>query len=202
MLLEPVRPDTYLTVIEEATGISTKDIEQLLAQMLMKARLDDPGFFRTRDPSGDPDFDTSARYRFTFVGHPSDDFIDELEAGTIHGIELSDFQARDQFFDEHGYTVEKKKTIELAVRDTGGSIVNFLRAVCRRADREHFASIRVKFTDRNEYARTIEVDARTRRLVNEERFVKKARLTGFRERLNTGYQLVHPEISDKLSRLI
>jgi hypothetical protein len=189
-------------VLEEATGIGTGDIEQILAQMLREARLADPMFFLTNDASGDPALARSARYRFTFVGHPSDDFVAELEAGTIHGIELSDFAARDQAFDSHGYTVEKKKVIELAVVNTGGSIANFIRAVCTKADSEHFASIRVKFTDRADYIRTVEIDARSRRLVNEERFIKKARVTSFASKLDTGYRAVHPEIRDKLLGLI
>jgi hypothetical protein len=202
ILLSPVKPNTYLTVVEEATGISTRDIENLLTQMLNKSRLANPGFFTVNDPSGDPDLAHAARYRFNFVGHPSDDFIAELEAGTIHGIELSDFQSRDQAFDDDGYTVEKKKVIELGVVDTGNSIANFLKSVCRKADSQNFSSIRVKFTDRNEYLRTVEVDARTRRLVNEERFIKKARVAGFVDKLNTGYETINAEIRDKLSALI
>lgn len=202
VLLKPVKPNTYLTVVEEATGIGTKDVAQIMSQMLNKSRAEDNTFFMVNDPSGDPALALAARYSFNFVGHPSDDFINELETGQIQGIELSDFQARDQAFDEDGYTVEKKKIIELSVVNTGSSIRKFIDAICESADRQDFASLRVKFKDSNNYLRSVEIDSRSKNLVNEERFIKKARVEGFGGRLNTGYDVVHPEIRDKLWGLI
>lgn len=202
ILLKPVKPHTYLTVLEEATGISTKDIETLFAQVLREASLLSNTFFHVNDPSNDPALARTARYRFTLVGHPSDDFKAELAAGKMQGILLSDIQGQDEFFDEDGYTVEKKKTIELKMRDAKHPVWDALTSVCKKADESHFASVRVKFTDSQDYPRTVEVDARTMRLVNEQRFVKKARLSDFNTRLDTGCEVVNIEMRDKLFALI
>lgn len=201
ILLKPVKPNTYLAVLEDATGISTKDIETLFAQILREASRQNNAFFHVNDPSNDPALARTGRYRFTFVGHPSDDFKAELAAGKLQGISLSDFQGQDDFFDEGGYTVEKKKTIELKVRDETHPIWDTLKSVCKKADETHFASIRVKFTDSLDYQRSVEVDTRTMRLVNEQRFVKKARLT-FQGRLHTGCEIINAEMRDKLFALI
>jgi hypothetical protein len=196
--LQPVKPNVYLTVLEEATGISTRDIESILALITRKARAADETFFQVTDPSGTR---RNARYKFAFVGHPSDDFRAELEASTIQGIELSDIRARDQVFDDDGYTVERGKIIRLGLRDKDHPVWDALASVGRRATREQLNSLRVKFTDGSS-AYTVEMDASTMRLVNEDRFVKRVRLQGFARRLDTGSEQINPEIRDRLFVLI
>ncbi|WP_409266859.1 hypothetical protein [Massilia sp. BHUDP2] len=197
--LKPVKPNVYLTVLEEAIGISTKDIESILALIVTKAKGANKTFFQVKDPSGTV---RNARYKFAFVGHPSDDFTADLEESTINGIELVDLRARDQVFDEDKYTVEKSKTIKLALRDKDFPIWDALRSVGKRANKEQLDSLRVKFTDAQKSSYTVELDANTLRLVHEDRFVKKERLTGFKTRLNTGCDKIVPEIRDRLFALI
>jgi DNA-binding response OmpR family regulator len=151
------------------------------------------------DPGG---IRRTARYKFSFVGHPSDDFKAELESSAIQGIELSDIRARDQFFDEDRYTVEKRKIIQLKLRDKDFPIWDALTSVGRRASQEQLESMRVKFTDTHQSTYTVEMNTSTLRLVNEDKYVKKIRLEGFTGRLNTASEEINREIRDKLSALI
>lgn len=197
--LTPVKPNVYLTVLEDATGISTRDIEAMLALIVRKSRTADNTFFRVNDPSG---AQRIARYKFAFVGHPSDDFKAELESSTIQGIELADITARDQVFDEDGYTVEKRKVIHLKLRDKEYPIWDALISVGRRATEEHLNSLRVRFVDNHQSTYTVEMDASTMRLVNEDKYVKRVRLSDFVGRLNTASETINSEIRDKLFALI
>lgn len=197
--LNPVKPNMYLTILEEATGISTLDIENILALIVRKARIANKSFFQVTDPSG---IVKTARYKFAFVGHPSDDFTAELDDAKINGIELVDHRARDQVFDEDKYTVEKGKVIKLVLRDKDFPIWDALKSVGQRATKEHLNSMRVKFTDANKISYTVELDASTLRLVHEDRFVKKVQLSNFKTKLDTGSEKIIPEIRDRLFALI
>lgn len=197
--LAPVKPNVYVTVLEEAIGISTRDIENILALIVRKAKGANKTFFQVKDPSG---MIRDARYKFAFVGHPSDDFTKELEESTINGIELADLRARDQVFDDAKYTIERSKVVKLTLRDKNSPIWDALKSVGKRASKEHLSSLRVKFTDSNKTSYTVELDASTLRLVHEDRFVKKERITGFTAPLDTGCEKIIPEIRDKLFALI
>lgn len=197
--LSPVKPNMYLTVLEEATGISTLDIETILALIIRKARATNKAFYQITDPSGTV---RNARYKFAFVGHPSDDFTAELDEAKINGIELVDHRARDQVFDEDKYTIEKGKVIKLVLRDKDFPIWDALKSVGQRANKEHLNSMRVRFTDANEISYTVELDASTLRLVHEDRFVKKVQLSDFKTKLDTGCEKIIPEIRDRLFALI
>lgn len=199
ILLNPVKPNVYMTVLEDAIGISTRDIESMLALITRKARIANKAFFQVNDPSG---IVRNAKYKFAFVGHPSDDFKAELEDSTINGIELSDLSARNQNFDDDGYTIERGKVIKLSLKDKEFSIWDALKSVGQRATKEQLSSLRVKFTDKGQSSYTVELDASTMRLVHEDRYVKKVRIENFSTRLDTGSERIIPEIRDKLFALI
>lgn len=200
--LIPTQGSTYLTIIEDTTGISSSDIAMLLSIVVKACGKANREFFMCNDASGDPALRKYSRYKFTFRGHPSQGFQDELNGGVLRGIELVDFEAAAQQFDGIPATVQKKKVTHLTVKNAPGTLFDTIRSIGQSARRMNLESIRVIFEDTSNFTRTVELDAQTLTLMNEDRFVHKVRLHDFAQKLDTGYQLIHPEMSARMLALL
>ncbi len=62
--------------------------------------------------------------------------------------------------------------------------------------------VRVKFTDANEFQRTVKLDVQTGQLINEDRYVKKQIIQDFSYRLDTAFETVNAEIKEKMYFLL
>jgi hypothetical protein len=200
--LVPTAGSTYLTLIEEATGISSSDIAMVLKIVVRACRRTDRNFFMVNDASGDPALRRFSMYKFHFRGHPSAGLQDEINNGQLKGIELADYRVADQQFDGVPATVQKKKVIHLTVKNAPGTVFDSLRNIALSARQMNMETIRVSFVDTAKFTRTVEIDAATMNLVNEERFVHKVRLEDFQQKLDTAYQTVHAEIRDRMFALL
>lgn len=196
--LVPVKPNTYLTVLEDTPGIGSKDIAMLISLALRRAVKANAEFFTVRDPSGDPAFNQLAQYKLTFRGHLSQSFKAELNAGVLNSIEISDFKQANDAFDAEGTMIEKKKVIYLKPLDKNRAAWDMVKSVCKTADANQYDEVRLLYTDDASFAKTVDLDVRTLQLVNEDRFVKKFRLENFANRLDTGFKVIHPEIKEKM----
>ncbi|SIQ03154.1 hypothetical protein SAMN05880566_101523 [Janthinobacterium sp. TND4EL3] len=200
--LIPVRGNTYVTLIEDSIGISSKDVCMLIGMVLRSSAIANRTFFYVNDASGDPALRRFAKYKFLFRGHLSASFEKELNAGVLSGLEISDFTKAAVAFDAAATAIEQKKVIYLKPRDKKHPVWDTVKSVCKTADANQFTSVRVVYTDDANFARKVELDARTLQLVNEDRFVKKARLENFTVRLDTGFETVQGEISGKMYALL
>jgi hypothetical protein len=200
--LTPVRGNTYVTLIEDSVGISSKDVCTLLGIVLRSSSVANKAFFYVNDASGDPALRRFSKYKFLLRGHLSDSFEAELNAGVLSGIEISDFAKADVVFDADSTAIEQKKVIYLKPRDKKHPVWDTVKSVCKTADAQRFSSVRVIYTDDANFSRKVELDARTLQLVNEDRFVKKVRLNDFTVRLDTGFEAVQVEIAAKMNALL
>lgn len=200
--LKPVRGNTYVTLLEDSVGISSKDVCTLMGIVLRSSSKANKGFFYVNDASGDPALRRFSKYKFLLRGHLADSFEAELNAGKLSGIEISDFTKEDVAFDANATAIEQKKVIYLKPKDKKHPVWDTVKSVCKTADMQRFASVRVVYTDDANFTRKVELDARTLQLVNEDRFVKKIRLNDFTVRLDTGFEAVQPEITGKMFSLL
>lgn len=200
--LAPTAGSTYLAIIEDAIGISSSDIAMLLSIVVKACGKTNREYFMCNDPSNDPALRKFSRYKFTFRGHPSQGFQDELNGGVLRGIELVDFEQAAQQFDGIPATLQKKKVTHLTVKNAPGTLFDTIRSIAQSARKMKLESIRVIFEDTSTFLRTVELDAQTMTLMNEERFVHKVRLHDFAQKLDTGYQLIHPEMNARMLALL
>jgi hypothetical protein len=90
---EPHRPHTYLALIERVPTVGRALINRLLNAVINKICTQDESTFQCADQAGQrlPNGATkTVSYRpiLSFSGHPSDDFIRDLEEGTLNGLML------------------------------------------------------------------------------------------------------------------
>lgn len=200
--LAPTTDATYIALIEDALGIGSGDIAMLLKLVTKAAAKLDREFFMCNDPSGDPALRRFTEYTYAFQAHPSDQFEQELNSGKLSGIELIELFPLPVEFDGIAGTREKKKVTHLTMEDAPVPLFDRLQEIGRAARGQNVGQLRVIFKDTANFYRTVDLDTATMDLVNEDRFVKKAKLEGFAQKLSTGYKSINPETFAKIRVLI
>ncbi|WP_373987818.1 hypothetical protein [Duganella sp. BuS-21] len=200
--LAPFANNTYTALVEDAIGIGSGDIAMLLKLVTKAATRADREFFMCNDASGDPGLRRLSEYTYEFRAHPSNEFEDELNNGKLKGIELVQVFPGMPQFDGIAGTQEKKKVVHLTMQDAPVPMFTRIGEIARSAVRQQVGHLRVIFNDTADFRRTVELDAITMNLVNEDKYVRKVKLEGFAQKLNTGYERVHPETVAKLRALL
>jgi hypothetical protein len=200
--LHSIANSTYLTLIEEASGVSSADIAMLLKLVTKAVARADREFFMCNDASGDVALRRFTEYSYEFRAHPSREFEHELNSGKLSGIELVEIFDLPTEFDGVPGTLEKKKVTHLTMEDAPVPLFDRIKALGRAAVQHNVGHLRVIFQDTGSFRRTVDLDAATMNLVNEDRFVRKAKIEGFGQKLNTGYENVNPEIFEKMRNLL
>lgn len=200
--LAPVAASTYTAIIEDAVGIGSGDIAVLLKLLTKALAKADREFFMCNDPSNDPALRRFGEYTYEFRAHPSQEFVDEVTNGKLRGLELVQSFPIEPQFDGLLGAYEKKKVIHLKLVDAPVPLFDRLRGIAAAAVRIDAGTLRIIFDDTSDFRRTVDLDTKTLGLVNEDKYVRKARLEEFVQKLDTGYQRVHPEINAKMRALL
>lgn len=200
--LTPTANATYTALIEDALGIGSGDVAMLLKLVTKAAAKADREFYMCNDPSGDPALRRFTEYTYEFRAHPSNEFEQELNSGKLSGIELIELFPLPVQFDGIPGTREKKKVTHLTMEDAPVPLFNRLQEVARAARGHNVGQLRVVFKDTANFYRTVDLDTATMDLVNEDRFVKKAKLEDFAQKLSTGYKNINPESFGKMRALL
>lgn len=206
--LNPATPNNYLCIIEKAESITTPKIVKFLNALLRKASQLRKREFEFNDHSGAKDKNNKPlKKRFalkvTFKGHLCDNFKQEINAGTLEGIELFSEADKVEYWDSVGATQEKKKVVILNVKNPG-LLDNYIifNQVSDKAKKEHLDKIKVRFTTSDKTSQTVDLYTDTKTLVNELKFVKKALIEDFERPLIKSYDKINPEIYSKIIDLI
>lgn len=198
----------YLCLIEESTGISGAHVLRLIRGVIRRAKLAKSSFFLIRDPSGAVNAQgqpivKKLNYLLRLDGHPSPNFAKELNEGVLEGIQVINEQNANSVWDDDKMTTEKARVIHLKPKPTlKEQAYAVVKSVCDTAHKQRYDSVRVKFTDSKKFKRSVILESTQMRLVNEERFVRKERITNFTEPLDTAYQDIHPEICERMFYLL
>lgn len=201
-------PNGYLCLVEESTGISGAHVLRLVRGLIRRAKLGKSSFFLIKDPSGAVNGSgqpivKKLNYLLRLDGHPSASFAKELNEGVLEGLQVIDEKNADNVWDDEKLTTEKARVIHLKPKPTSRErAYSVVQSVCATAHKNKFEAVRVKFTDSKQFKRSVILEAAQMRLVNEDRFVRKERITNFSEPLDTAYQDIHSEIRDKMFYLL
>lgn len=199
--LRETKPSEYLTLVEEVPGISTDKIVRLLSQVRRVASSRGSTTFCYRHPDGSEKL-LQGTYRFDLSGHPSIDFIRELNGGALQGIEVVNSAVTKAGWDAFNATVPLAQVVRLKPLKSSATVYNIIKSVCDRAKLEKMDQVRVRFVDSDAQHHSLTFDPDTYRLMNEERYVKREWLNNFTTRLDTGVQTIHPDIRDKMFYLL
>jgi len=108
--------------MEIVGGFTPLKVAKILQRLLRRAKTSDPAAFQQPHPNGALGGDgkpltINVNFDIEIEGHISQQFANDLQAGTISSIELIDEREFVQDFDEQGYFREKKKVVTIGVKD-------------------------------------------------------------------------------------
>ncbi len=204
--LKPDGNDAYPALIEEA-GVSSQRLSMLFSRAAKKSQEEGSSVFLYEHPSGavndDGDIKTlKGIYSFGFTGHPSADFVNELNNGKLRGIEIINGTSTGYGWDKYNSTHELSTSVFL--KPVKQTVTNYklAKSIVSQAKLKKMDEVRVKFEDADGDGRTLAFDVDTGCILNEDRYVKREYLRNFSARLDTGYQKIHSEIRDKMFYLL
>lgn len=143
--------------------------------------------------------------KFRFVGHPSDEFLNELQGGKLTGVYLvSDVQTI------KGYDAQKQPELKethismsvktLDILKSGGNWKHIQKAV-KYGDQLDSPVVKVSFKDSTGAGRSAVLSTDTAQLVDESRYVKKGKISGFKAPLTTSFGIIQDSIVKKMIEL-
>ena len=208
--LDPVRTDTYAVVIESTAGLSSTRLSQFLGLYVRKAKKEFPSEFVANDPSGEIDKNGEFKkipimVRLDLIGQPSEQLIRDINEGTLTGLEVITVHPASSKWDEHGYVVEKSHTATLdiaGVKSSRGKNWAILGEVFKSATKRDMDQIRVRFKSNTGVNRSVMIDPATGRTLLDDAYIKKEILGGFKRQLESAYDKIHPELTERMFKHI
>lgn len=186
--LNPVVGDNYyLCVIETVfrSGLHASSIEDYLRFIFRHCRKQFPEKYLTPHNSGARTADgmpvmVRHVHDAEFQGHPSKEFEDDIEGGTISGIELLNFSKVGAVWDEAGAIIEQKRSIvlrpERTLLSSASSTIKQVRNKISK-NREEYKHIRLRFkTDKGE-PKGATIDSDTGKLIDSHKYVKRHQIS-------------------------
>lgn len=197
---------SYAALIEQA-GVSSQRVSSLMYRAVRASQNAESKTFLYPHPDSSVDKNgkkktLKGQYKFEMTGHPSADFLAELNKGQLSDIELISHGKAGSNWDTYNLTSERSRVIRL--RPARGKVKNMslIDSVLDKAKVDKQEELKVKFTDDEGDGRTLTWDVNSKQLINEDRFVQKEYLRNFPNRLDTAYCQIHPEIRDKMFYLL
>lgn len=175
-------PNTYLAMLEKANGVNSTLVLRLLQSILRELYRADENLFTCDDISGARDRNGSPkkvgfRPMLELRGLPSEQFISDLEEGSLQEIHLIEDKESKQF-GAHPWLHEKQNVLRLAA-GAGvpgvSQLWNNLKGVFSAEAKKGYNKARIKFRRADGQADTVEVDAETGTLLDQ-RYVKAKRI--------------------------
>ncbi|WP_087869981.1 hypothetical protein, partial [Bathymodiolus platifrons methanotrophic gill symbiont] len=194
--------DTALVLIEYCQGLTISMIKEVLKKILSDAKEISPEYFKQLHPDGSRDDDgNQKKYNVTFTcdfsGHPSNEFIDDLNNGKVQFIELITEEDRCTPFDEEAYFQKKHKTVVLTTKDK--KIPNIYSKIKNLISKKtDYQKAKVKFMTKDNMNKTLEIFTDEGTMA----YLKKVKLDDFGIDLKSSYEKINKPILGKMKELL
>lgn len=205
---------SYLALYEQNLNLPVRLITRYLNELFKRVAREFKADFEIPHPQHKTDSKGNVKTVNTynhvyFNGHLSSEFKDDLNSGAFKGVTLMTGNLNQvDGYDVNKHTELKEVQIPILM-DKGailkaGSNLKWLDRLRSNAAKDlSMQEIKVSFKDDNDVSHTAEIDVNTGKLINNEKYVKKVKVSDFQEPLSTSVDLLHyPIISKMLEHLI
>ncbi|WP_028763588.1 hypothetical protein [Shewanella colwelliana] len=203
-------PDGSWTVLyEQSTALPIKLVASYLNELFKRVAKSSKDDFEIDHPKNAVDKKGNIKKINTychchFNGHVSDQFRSDLNGGNLKNITLITGEIKSVVgYDAQKHTSIKEVQLPIqidkdAILKAGGNwkwIDNF-----RKNDAKDLSmqEIKVSFKDEGDVAHTADIDITTGKLINNDQYLKKVKITDFVEILTTSVDLIHKPIRTKM----
>ncbi|WP_420598301.1 hypothetical protein [Neptuniibacter sp.] len=199
---QPNEAGKHLCLFEKNATLPFSKAMSFLNHLCLLAAKCHAANYKFPHPSGEAGRTYNAYCRITFVGHPSDDFKEELESGVIKGIQITSDMTVVRGYDseKHGDLIGtdiKMKVGRLDVLRSGGNW-NHLKRAIDHADTLNSPYVRISFTDQSGAGHSATLSSDTGQILDADKYIKKRKIEGFGNALRTAFPVIHDGIKAKM----
>jgi hypothetical protein len=197
--------NVYLTILEVTPGLASGKVTRFLTHLFkFCSRLDRAAFTQPHpnnavDAQGRP-ITIVTRHVAQLDGHPSVDLLRDLQGGTLSSIELIDKRNENLPWDNVGRTREMSRSVTLSPGQVAGTNLDRIRDAFARATREHYGEARIRFKTATRVGRSVLLETEHMNLANDSKFIKKEKLDGFANPLDSSHHIINDEMKQKMLR--
>ena len=180
-------------------------IQRVLNRLLFIASKKDKNLFLAPDPSGAVDSKGEPKQIFIrphieLLGDPSDQFIHDVENGSLSNVEMVKISAVTPW-DGNGYLNMDRETLRLMPTQSVGAFRQVYDTICSVGKKRDFSQAKVVFTTSSKMQRSVTIDTSTGALAFENYYVRRSQISNFPTLLESSYELIHNPISTKMQQL-
>lgn len=200
---------SWTVLYEQSSALPVRVVSNYLNELFKRVAKANKGDFEIAHPKNTVDSKGNVKKINTycychFNGHISDEFRNDLNGGSLKSITLITGEIKSVVgYDAQKHTSIKEVQLPIiidknAILKAGGNwswIDNFRKSDAKDLKMQE---IKVSFKDDGDVSHTAEIDITSGKLINDDRYVKKVKITGFIDILTTSVDLIHKPITDKM----
>lgn len=205
----PEADGSWTVLYEQSSALPVRVVSNYLNELFRRVARANKGDFEIDHPKNAVDSKGSVKKINTychchFNGHISDEFRDDLNGGSLKSLTLITGEIKSVV----GYDAQK----HTSVKEVQLPIIIDKKAILKAGDNWSWLDnlrksdakdlkmqeIKVSFKDDGDVSHTAEIDITTGKLINDDRYVKKVKITDFFDILTTSVDLIHKPITDKM----
>lgn len=196
----------HLVLLEKNNSIPFKKVSAFLNKLCRLSAKKNKELYQRPHPSGEQGKTINTYCLIEFLGHPSNEFKEELVDGIISDIKLSTDVNILKGYDANAHpelisTEIKMQVTKNAVRNSGGNWQHLQKALSH-ADSLDIPFVRVQFEDSTGTSHTAILNTDTHQLSGADKYVKKRKIKGFNNSLSTAFPVINEEIIRKILDLV
>lgn len=197
-------PCTFL--VEAATGLGSTRITKVLCALLRDASkgsdiytMDDPEGTRTASGAFKK---IPVRPLIELSGHPSNEFLEDLKRGQLQEVELYTLRQHGVSWDSSGAAKIDRSSVRIKADPAKVTQKAFsLLKTITSGHTNDYEFARVKFKSESDLDHSVNVHSSSFNLVNEDKYVKKERITEIGDNLPTAFSAINVVIMSKIRSL-
>lgn len=206
---DPEANGSWLALYEQSPALSVRLVSSYLNELLKRIAKENKDDFETDHPKNTVDTKGGVKKINTychchFNGHISKQFEDDLNSGSFKSLSL----ITSNIDSVVGYDAQNHKSIkevQLPIKidkveiSKAGSNCNFMtRIMDNDAKAMNMESIKISFKDDGDISHTAEIDTNTGKLIDSENYVKKIKITDFKDFSATSVDQIYKPIITKM----
>lgn len=196
----------HVVLSERCLTLPFSRVVQFLNHLARLAAKQFPDEYEKPHPNGAKGKTINTYCSFNYLAHPSDEFRQELETGTLSDIRITSdadiVRGYDANVHAELYSTEiRMKVSRYNVMRSGGNW-NHLQKAINYADSLDAPFVRVQFLDDSGAGHTATVSTDTGQLWKADKYIKKLKIQEFVNSLRTAYPLIHEGIRGKMLELL
>jgi len=192
----------HLMLFEKSSGVPFARASSFLNNLAKLCAKVHPEKYSKPHPNGAQGKTIHTYCDLSLYAHPSDTFQSELSEGKLNDMRLVTHAINVKGYDSNAHPELSSTEVVMSVGQqsifrSGGNWKHLQRALANASDLK-MPYVRVQFSDKTGSGHTALLSSDTATIYNQDKYVKKRKISGFKSTLSTAVPIIHDEIVSKM----